>query len=368
VALFIAITLMFAAPPLTMLAVVRQTPLLAQQTALTTQRLVASSSSSTHGEEPSSPMGEAAGPQHPAENAPPAAKPTDLSLAPVTPTPTLDPWQSDQRLNVLLLGIDQRPGEDAARSNTDTMIVLTIDPASHTAGMLSLPRDLFVTLPDRTQGRINTAQALGGPAYAERAVSTLLGIPIQHYVRVNFTTVIKLVDLVGGIDVYVDQDINDPTYPDMNYGYDPFVISKGLHHMDGATALKYVRTRHQSNDFTRMQRQQQVIMAVRDRVLSSDTLLQLLPRIPTVVSTLDDSVTTDMNFTEVAQLLLLAKDIPAQSITRLTVDATAARPWTTPTGGAVLLPDSNRLHQFVQQLIEFPEATGDISQHQLPQR
>lgn len=281
----------------------------------------------------------------------------EVNVATVTPVP-LRPWQSTQRLNILLLGIDQRPGENAAKSNTDTMIVITVDPATQTAGMLSIPRDLYVTLPDHNQGRINTAQALGGPAYAEQAVSALLGIPIQHYVRVNFTAFTKLIDLVGGIDVYVDQKINDPTYPNMSFGFDPFVISKGWHHMDGATALKYARTRHQSSDFVRMQRQQQILLALRDRVLSSGALPDLLSHAPAIMSTLHDSISTDLDLTEAIRLLLYARSLPKQGITHLTIDVQAAQPWTTPTGGAVLLPNYERIHQLVDQFIHPPLLAG----------
>ena len=292
----------------------------------------------------------------------PAPSPTttyvpEVNVATVTPVP-LRPWQGTQRLNILLLGIDQRPGENAAKSNTDTMIVITVDPATHTAGMLSIPRDLYVTLPDHSQGRINTAQALGGPAYAEQAVSALLGIPIQHYVRVNFTAFTKLIDLVGGIDVYVDQNINDPTYPNMSFGFDPFVISKGWHHMDGATALKYARTRHQSSDFVRMQRQQQILLALRDRVLSSGVLPDLFSHAPAIMNTLHDSIATDLDLTEVLRLLLYSRSLPRQDITHLTIDEQAAQPWTTPTGGAVLLPNYERIHQLVEKFIHPPLLAG----------
>ena len=153
-------------------------------------------------------------------------------------------WQGTERMNILLLGIDQRPNDDPDTTRTDTMIIFSLDPATKTAGMLSIPRDLYVPLPNRDQDRINTAHVYGGPQYAMETIQYNFGIPMHHYVRVNFNALVTLVDLVGGIDIYVDQDIDDQAYPDENYGYDPFVISAGWHHMDGATALKYARTRH----------------------------------------------------------------------------------------------------------------------------
>ncbi len=294
----------------------------------------------------------------------PAAEvsPTRGSLANLTastntpePTPTLVPaWQGTSRMNILLLGIDQRPNQNPDRTRTDTMIVLSLDPARHAAGMLSIPRDLYVTLPNHMRDRINAAHVFGGPSMAMHAVESTFGIPIQHYVRVNFTALTRLVDLVGGIDVYVDQDINDPTYPSMNYGYDPFVISKGWHHMDGATALKYARTRHGSSDFFRMRRQQQIIMALRDRVLSTDAIPKLLPNLPQIMSTLRDAVSTDMSFTEMARLLVYAKDLPADRITRVVVSEDDAQHIRTSAGAAVLVPYPGRMRLLASQLYSLP--------------
>jgi LCP family protein required for cell wall assembly len=255
-------------------------------------------------------------------------------------------------INILLLGIDARPGENVDTANTDTMIVLSFNTATHTAGMLGIPRDLWVPQPGRnTPDRINTAMAYGGIPYAVRTVEYNIGIPIQHYVRVSFDVVTALVNLVGGIDVNVDQNINDPYYPSMNYGYDPFVISKGWHHMDGATALKYARTRHQTSDFFRMRRQQQIIMALRDRVLSTNALPQLLAKAPQIMSALNRSITTDLSISDIVQLALLVKDLPTDKITRITLDGAAARDWITPGGAEVLVPNRERINQLTAQFL-----------------
>jgi LCP family protein required for cell wall assembly len=266
--------------------------------------------------------------------------------------------QDNGRLNILLLGIDQRPGQSPGKTRTDTMIVMTLDPATQTAGMLSIPRDLYVPLPGRGQGRINTAHVVGGPTYAMKTVTANFGIPIQHYVRVNFNALTTLVDLVDGIDVYVDQDINDRTYPDMKSGYSPFVITKGWHHMDGNTALKYARTRHGSSDFSRIRRQQQIIMALRDRVLSTDALPKLLSNAPQILSTLSGSVATDLSLPEMIRIILLAKDLSEDKITRVVVDETSVRGWTTPQGAEVLIPNRGQLRQLAARLYNEPTAEG----------
>ena len=263
--------------------------------------------------------------------------------------PNIGVWQGKERITVLLLGIDQRPGEDPDAARTDTMILLTLDPQTHSAGMMSIPRDLYVPLPDRGMDRINTAHVYGGPDYAKRAVEYNFGIPIQHYARVDFTSLTSLVDLVGGVEIYNDDDINDQSYPDNNFGYDPFVLSKGWHTLDGRTALKYARTRHGSSDFSRIKRQQQIILALRDKLKTTDAATKILPRIPQIMQTLSGAVKTDLNTVEIAQLALLAKDIPDDHIAHVAIDEMAVQPYTTPQGASVVVPVRERVRELREQ-------------------
>ncbi len=287
----------------------------------------------------------------------------NTSATPLPPLslPEIGLWQGKDRITVLLLGIDQRPGEDPNTARTDTMMLLTLDPQSRSAGMMSIPRDLYVPLPDRGMDRINTAHVYGGPQYAMRAVEYNFGIPIQYYARVDFTTLTSLIDLVGGIDIYNDEDIDDPTYPDNNYGYDPFVLSKGWHTLDGKTALKYARTRHGSSDFSRIKRQQQVIMALREKLRTTDAATKILPRIPQIMQTLGSAIDTNLSTIEIAQLALLAKDIPDERIARVTIDDTATQPYTTPTGGSVVIPVRERVRELREQFFNPPAASAPSS-------
>lgn len=285
-----------------------------------------------------------------------SGSPQPATMAPVLLLNDVSRWQGTERVNILLMGIDQRPDEDSESTRTDTLILLSIDPQSGTAGMMSIPRDLYVPLPNRGQDRINTAHVYGGPRLAMQAVEYNFGIPVHHFARVNFNALVKLVDLVGGIDIYVNQDINDQAFPDDNYGYDPFVISAGWHRMDGATALKYARTRHGSSDFERMRRQQQVIMALRDAVLSTDAVTKVLPNAPQILTTLQDSIRTDLSPLEIAQLVMLAKDIPQDRIARLVIDETSVQAWTTPQGASVLIPIRDRLRELREKLYNPPPA------------
>jgi LCP family protein required for cell wall assembly len=280
------------------------------------------------------------------------------TAAPPLTISDLGMWRGADRVTILLLGIDQRPGEDPGVARTDTMILVTIDPQKKTAGMLGIPRDLYVPLPDRGQGRINTAHVYGGPEYAMRAVELNLGLPVNHYVRVNFEAVVTLIDLAGGVVIDNPTDIDDPLFPDANYGYDPFKLSAGVHTLDGRTALKYARTRHGDSDFYRIRRQQQVIMALRQKFLGSDAITKLLPNAPAILQALRDSVSTDLSEAELVQLALLMRDIPEERIAHLAIDEKAVQPWTTPSGGSVVIPVRERLRELREQLLN-PTAARD---------
>jgi LCP family protein required for cell wall assembly len=273
----------------------------------------------------------------------------------------LPDWQKKERVNILLLGIDERADQHGPW-RTDTMIVLTIDPENNTAGILSIPRDLWVTIPGYSEERINTAHFTGdlkkypggGPALAIKTVQHNLGIPIHYYIRVNFSGFIKAIDTIGGIDIYVEKEINDLTYPDNAYGYDPLHIPAGSHHMDGELALKYARTRHGGSDFDRLRRQQQVIMAVRDRVLRLDLLPQLLPKLPELLKTVGDAVQTDLQLEEMVSLIQLAGQVDDQHIKTAVIDSSMTVDTITPNGAQVLIPMRDEIRAVVDEVFSTP--------------
>ena len=232
------------------------------------------------------------------------------------------------RITTLVMGIDRRPGEEF-RSLTDTMIVISVDPIDNTASIMNIPRDMYADIPSVGRGRINTAfnwgfgRGVGGPAggaaLAIQTVERNLAIKIDHYILLDFTSFIRSVDAIGGIEVNVPEDIYDATYPTMDYGYEVFSVPAGINQFDGETALKYARTRHGDSDFGRSERQQQVIMAVRDKVLSSgaDQLLIQLPRLYNEVS---EGVRTDLTIGDMMTLATLARDMPAENIKTVVLD------------------------------------------------
>ncbi|MFN4293158.1 MAG: LCP family protein [Thermoflexales bacterium] len=280
-----------------------------------------------------------------------SALPLDLSKIGV--------WQGQERITVLLLGIDQRPGEDPNFARADTLILLTLDPLERAAGILSIPRDLYVPLPGRGQDRINAAHVYGGPEYAMRAVEYNLGVPIHHYARVNFTALTALIDLLGGVEIYNDRDIYDPTYPDDAYGYEPFALPASWHVLDGRAALKYARTRHGASDFDRMRRQQQIALALREKLRTTDAAAKVLPRIPQILQALSGALQTDLNTVEIVQLALMVKDMPDDRIARVAIDETAVQPWTTPQGGSVLIPIRERVRE-LRELFYNPPASAQV--------
>ncbi|MBX7236253.1 MAG: LCP family protein [Caldilineales bacterium] len=254
-------------------------------------------------------------------------------------------WNTPGRINILFLGIDQRP-QQQGYFRTDTMIVLTADPSTGDVGMLSLPRDLWVTIPGRGEERINTAHVYGyldkypggGPGLAKETVSQLLNQPIHYYVRMNFEGFRKIIEEIGCIEVDVPRDIDDPTFPDDNFGYDPFFIAAGHYCMDADTALKYARTRHADSDFGRMDRQQQVILAIKDKVLDTGQLPRLIARAPALLSALSESFQSDLPAGQLITLASMARRLNTDNIRRLVIDRTMAVGTLTSTGASVLVP------------------------------
>lgn len=275
-----------------------------------------------------------------------------------------------ERVNILLLGIDKRTTEKGP-SRTDTMIVVTVDPQSKTAAMLSIPRDLWVPIPGYSENRINTAHFLGerdkypggGPALAKKTVQYTLGEPIHYYVRINFEGFEKLVDAIGGITIDVKESIHDEKYPDENYGYMTVDIPAGVQHMDGKTALQYARVRHGSSDFTRAKRQQQVLKAIRDKVLSLDIPLT---KIPEMLRLVGGSVQTDLSLSEMYALAKLAREIPAENIKSAVIDESMTTPQITPDGAYVLIPERARVRALVDELFGSSIAgTANLSETEL---
>jgi LCP family protein required for cell wall assembly len=197
------------------------------------------------------------------------------------------------RESVLIMGTDARPDEIARGEvgRTDTLLLLVADRAVPRLALLSVPRDLWVTIPGYGQERINAAYEFGGSDTARQTVSSVLGQPVNRFAVIGLQGVRDVVNAVGGVDISVAQAIHDDAYPTDNYGYQTVDIPAGRQHMDGETALEYARTRHQDSDFGRVARQQQVVVAVRNAMLQPVNW----PRIPGVLAAVAASVKTDVS-------------------------------------------------------------------------
>lgn len=269
----------------------------------------------------------------------PGASATSLAgiSATATPQPAFPLTMPDRYLNIVLLGSDKRPGSGAWR--TDSMIIVSVDTASNIVRLLSIPRDLWVYIPGHGYNRVNTADLWGelakkgtGPERVKQTIHHNLGIPIHYYVRVDFQGFMKIIDTVGGIDVDVDCPL-----PDIK-------LSAGMHHMNGAQALRYARSRYSTSDFDRGRRQRKVLMALWDQALTLD----IIPRLPQLWWTMANSFQTDLTLDQVINLAYVGVQLKPQRILSRSIGPSLVQSWMTPQGAAVLLPN----HQAIRAMLE----------------
>jgi polyisoprenyl-teichoic acid--peptidoglycan teichoic acid transferase len=279
----------------------------------------------------------------------------------------LPDWQGTDRVNILLLGIDKRDDEPIAGTRSDTIILLSIDPVTKSAALVSLPRDMWVTIPGCTarlgctggQQRINVAHAVGGPELAVQTVSADFSVPIQHYARVDFRGFEQLVDIVGGVIIDVDFPVKDDEYPTADYGYQRVYFGPGPQLMDGAHALEYARSRHGTNDFARAGRQQKVLLSLRNRALQ----LNMLSRAPELIGVIQSSLTTDLTPVQMLSLGKLVSQIDRDKIVNLVIDASYVRPFVGSDGADLLDPDIASIRRAiatVQRSAAHPELRAKV--------
>ncbi len=299
--------------------------------------------------------------------APTAASPNTGTInQPPVPLPSSHP--QPQPTTILLMGADRR-NPDEGIGNTDTLMLFRLDPDAQRIAIISLPRDLYVEIPGHEQGRINTAYArgqedgTGGLALARQTVSATLGIPVQHAALLDFRAFVTIIDAIGGVNVDVPEAIVDPTYPDGDIGYDPFYLAAGSHHLDGATALKYARTRATSgSDFDRTARQRQLVFAARDQVTRLDLLTDLISQSPQLWASLQGTLLTDLTLGEIVELAATASRVPADQIVTASIDQTCTDSWITPGGAQVLLPNQDAIETLLDGLLAPPPPTTAAAQ------
>lgn len=277
--------------------------------------------------------------------------------------------EGDGRITIALLGIggENHPGGQLA----DTIQVLSLDPINKTMSMISVPRDLYVSTASG-RSKINSVYATaidtcnkskkcdkngdpGGQAMKE-ILTTILDIPIQYFVRIDFAGFEKMIDSIGGIQVYVDRPLNDPRYPDASVqGYSPLYIPAGLQTFNGSKALKYARSRESTSDFDRSRRQQQILAATREKALSLNVLANP-KKVTDLVSILGRHLRTDLSLEEIKDLVGLLKEIDGTKTATTVLDTSADSPLKSindPIAGYIIVPKKGLSdYSEVQELID----------------
>lgn len=235
------------------------------------------------------------------------------------------------RINILLLGIagKGKPGQNL----TDTIIVLSINTKTNRVALLSIPRDLFVEIPKaHFWTKINSVYQYGvvsSPKNETEQIAPLLDVikeltalNVDYYAILNFDGFQKMVDAIGGINIISERDFYDPTYPGPNYSYETFELKKGFHQLDGATALKYARERHNDpeGDFGRAKRQQQVMQSFKNKFFSVGNLANVFA-LNNFLNALGDNLKTNVGTDEIGAFLELSKKLDTQNINTMVLDA-----------------------------------------------
>ncbi len=281
-----------------------------------------------------------------------------------TPAPPAAPVDLSQTENILILGTDYRPG--APNWRTDTIMVVVIDQASGRVGVISVPRDLYVNIPTYGQERINVADYVGdstgypggGPALAQRTLLQVLGIPTQHYVIIKQDGLARLVDTLGGVSVNLDCPLYEMTPdPHVPGAYDRWSLPAGPNLLDGANAKKFVTFRDIQTDFGRQRRQQQLLWAIRKRVLQGD----VLPRIPQLWVALGDTFSTDLSLPQIVGFGMLGVRLQPQDIHAMNLQNYVTN-FTTSDGAKVLLLSNRALVQTAMNHLFDQPQLGNVNQ------
>ncbi|MBU1118988.1 LCP family protein [Patescibacteria group bacterium] len=245
--------------------------------------------------------------------------------------------EEDGRTNVLLLGMGGEGHSGALL--TDTIMVASIkfdkETGEKDVALLSIPRDLYVPVQDGRQSKINSVYSIGardgeneGARLIANVISDITGLPIHYYVRVDFEGFRKVIDALDGVDVEVDRSFVDTRYPTYNYGWQTVEFEKGIHHMDGETALQFSRSRHgvvtegegfEGSDFARAERQQKVLQAVQEKALSVNTIANP-KKVNDLLGALGDHVRTNVEPWEMTIMFELAKEIHKDDIINKVID------------------------------------------------
>jgi len=272
-----------------------------------------------------------------------------ISLQTNTNRPASQEWNEKEPIVILLIGLDTRTWkENSGPGLTDTIILATLDPKNQTAGLLSVPRDLWIGIPvpEYSPCKINQAYMIGegtgypggGPGLLMDSLKQFLGTEINYYASVDFRTFIALVDAVGGVKV----DVQETLIVDPSPGVDDEMkkIEPGRQVLPGGLALGYVRTRNtQDGDFGRAERQQQVLVALQQRLVNFDILPQLITKFPNLYRELSEGIETNLTFKQIIALGWEGQKVPYENIHHTIIREPLVEIGTSPQGFWILIPE-----------------------------
>ena len=260
--------------------------------------------------------------------------------------------------NYLILGTDRRSADSSWR--TDTIIVVGLDRKLNRAAVLSIPRDLYLEIPNYGFGRINQVDYIGekvakveggGPALLSTVLSQTLGISTQHWVRVEMTGFQEVVDAVGGVTIHLDCPFYEPIFNLTTNSWDYFTLPAGENVLDGESAYWYVRLRLKESDIGRSQRQRQFLWAMRDQVLNTN----LLPRMPQLFAAFRNTFSTDLSIVELITLMQFGVSLDPANVRAGGITLRELQSYTTAQGASVLvINDPARVRSVVDGIWEAP--------------
>jgi LCP family protein required for cell wall assembly len=277
-----------------------------------------------------------------------------LSDTTAIPSPVPTAEMALSTVNIVVLGSDRRP--DWNDWHTDVVQIVSIQTMLPAVTVLSIPRDLYVYIPEQGMSRINFADMYGevygyeggGPGLNQQTLLYNLGIPVDHYVRTDFDGLIGVVDALGGVDIPVHCELMVYwPYPNEAGEYITKTLEPGVHHLDGESALWYARSRKTSSTFARERRQQQVLQAIWRKSRSLD----IVPHIPQLWEQFRSMIVTDMTIGDMATLAEMATRLDEQNVRFRNIGYQHVIPWTTPKGGAVFLPNWEEIGPVVSEAL-----------------
>ena len=274
-------------------------------------------------------------------------QPGESSQPVIVATP--EPWDGVSRVTVLLMGLDYRDWEAGETPRTDTMMLLSMDPLNKTASIMSIPRDMWVSIPGFDYNKINTAYYLGeafnlpggGPALAVDTVEQFLGVPIDYYAQIDFSAFVKFIDEIEGVRVTPQMDVKLVPIGDT---FKQTIKAGETVTLPGDLALAYARARYtEGGDFDRARRQQEVIFAIRDRILNYKMLPKLIQKAPAIYQDISSGINTNLSLDQVFKLANFAIGIDRSNIRSFVIDSTCVTFGYSPDQQEILIPIPDKI-------------------------